>query len=579
MKISTICRTSLLGAVASVAALWGAAGQAQTVFDQDVGTAIDRGIEWLANTGRYNAYPNCNNGDIRARGLVLLAVLEKRQGNDPEAEIQGYSNASATDKERMRNAAACILDRVNEAGVYTYADGNWLMGLSLYVVSGGPDKGEHPDLPNDPDLVDIRTAMDTLSDRLMAAQTPQNYGTASYRGMWGYSGIGNDSSTTQFAVAGLSAAKAYYTAEGDPGGRLPAINTALANARKAYVDNASTAGSDNGSCDVVDEDEAGFGYRSTGYNPSLQQTASGTWVQLLGGATVNDPTVQSYLRWLRGHYRWQDLDNMGNSWAGSSWWYYLWSSFKAMEFIRASEINPAPGNLGPDAFGLLPPDADANPADALPGTCAVRQVHQDPDALPRVASFGAGGAGYYGEAEQSQYFDYAYQILSHQCFNGLPLDGSDGQFACNGAPSRWSDDSRQAYAILVLQRALGGVCNDSDGDGVCDGDDNCPATPNPDQADRDGDGVGDVCDNCPDVPNPDQEDSNDDGIGDACSVEKCDIDTDGDIDRLDTRLIAAARGQNVDPSDPMDADSNGTITIRDVKICTAQCTRARCATQ
>jgi len=81
------------------------------------------------------------------------------------------------------------------------------------------------------------------------------------------------------------------------------------------------------------------------------------------------------------------------------------------------------------------------------------------------------------------------------------------------------------------------------------------------------------------VFNPDQEDSNGDGIGDACSVEKCDIDTDGDIDRLDTRLIAAARGQNVDPSDPMDADSNGTITIRDVKICAAQCTRAMCATR
>lgn len=35
---------------------------------------------------------------------------------------------------------------------------------------------------------------------------------------------------------------------------------------------------------------------------------------------------------------------------------------------------------------------------------------------------------------------------------------------------------------------------DSDGDGVCDPVDNCPNTPNPDQADSDGDGVGDACD-------------------------------------------------------------------------------------
>ena len=40
---------------------------------------------------------------------------------------------------------------------------------------------------------------------------------------------------------------------------------------------------------------------------------------------------------------------------------------------------------------------------------------------------------------------------------------------------------------------------DGDGDGVPDAEDNCPATPNPDQADSDGDGFGDACDDdaCP----------------------------------------------------------------------------------
>jgi hypothetical protein len=38
------------------------------------------------------------------------------------------------------------------------------------------------------------------------------------------------------------------------------------------------------------------------------------------------------------------------------------------------------------------------------------------------------------------------------------------------------------------------VGGDADGDGVPDATDNCPQTPNPNQADFDGDGIGDACD-------------------------------------------------------------------------------------
>ena len=67
---------------------------------------------------------------------------------------------------------------------------------------------------------------------------------------------------------------------------------------------------------------------------------------------------------------------------------------------------------------------------------------------------------------------------------------------------------------------------DADGDGVPNGEDNCPADRNSDQSDVDGDGVGDVCDNCPDDFNPSQADVDGDGIGnpcDDCPSDDCEV--------------------------------------------------------
>jgi hypothetical protein len=74
-----------------------------------------------------------------------------------------------------------------------------------------------------------------------------------------------------------------------------------------------------------------------------------------------------------------------------------------------------------------------------------------------------------------------------------------GQYVDANGTSRWNNYSAQAYALLVLQRSVGGGCIDSDGDSVCDSVDNCPSVANPDQTDTDGDGVGDACDIVPDV--------------------------------------------------------------------------------
>lgn len=95
------------------------------------------------------------------------------------------------------------------------------------------------------------------------------------------------------------------------------------------------------------------------------------------------------------------------------------------------------------------------------------------------------------------------------------------------ADARFSDLDIFTESLDLLDYDGDGVLNDGDGDGQyadnrCTGgqrlgcDDNCPGTPNPQQADTDGDRVGDVCDNCPGVYNPDQSDLDRDGLGDAC---------------------------------------------------------------
>jgi hypothetical protein len=99
---------------------------------------------------------------------------------------------------------------------------------------------------------------------------------------------------------------------------------------------------------------------------------------------------------------------------------------------------------------------------------------------------------------------------------------------------------------------------DSDGDGVPDAQDNCPAVNNPDQNDADLDGFGDICDSCPFDPNndedadqvcgdvdncpydynPPQEDRNSDGLGDVCECDAANLDGLEAIDFCDFSVFA-----------------------------------------
>ncbi len=80
--------------------------------------------------------------------------------------------------------------------------------------------------------------------------------------------------------------------------------------------------------------------------------------------------------------------------------------------------------------------------------------------------------------------------------------------------------------VFSLEDCNSSCDSDSDGDGICDDEDNCPTTANADQLDTDGDGIGDACDECPEVAGisenkgcPACEDSDGDGVCD--DVDSC----------------------------------------------------------
>ena len=57
----------------------------------------------------------------------------------------------------------------------------------------------------------------------------------------------------------------------------------------------------------------------------------------------------------------------------------------------------------------------------------------------------------------------------------------------------------------------------------------------------------------------------------------CDIDNDGDVDRLDLEIIVGARGtRSTGPGDSRDADADGAITMLGARACVRQCSRPHC---
>jgi hypothetical protein len=171
---------------------------------------------------------------------------------------------------------------------------------------------------------------------------------------------------------------------------------------------------------------------------------------------------------------------------------------------------------------------------------AVRRLAGDPGGLSSLRWLWENGAEYAIESATGKFSPYR---------GGTLFDY--GLFDPSSFPS--------AVALTGFTAAVAAT-PDTDGDGIANAADLCPATADPLQTDSDGDGdgIGDACDDCIAVSNADQRDTNADGYGNACDA---DLNYDGIVNFADlAKLKAVFFKSDADA----DLDGNGVVNFADL---------------
>ena len=302
MKISNLIFMVML---VLVVGFTGNVAKAVTPFEQDVSDAIDDGITYLKSVNAFTSdYHSSHDGQRRARGLALLALLEKRENfGDPVNGYSGSSDGTVDPADDDQLLARQTVKKILEDGLFgvhrrfqAYQHGSNLMALTFYAKTGGPEVTNSHTAKSEWHWINgawvlvttpagsftLRQAIDKLVTEAIDAQGKGfdiNSEPDGNNGFWHYEHEGPDSSTTQFAVAGLAAAKGYYIYKGDTAAldRRDDITAVLARTAAGYA--------------RVQNSDGGEGYNVNTSRSSYQQTASALWCLLLGGEDLNADSV------------------------------------------------------------------------------------------------------------------------------------------------------------------------------------------------------------------------------------------------------------------------------------------------
>ena len=484
-------------------------------FEVRVTTAIDRGLEWL----RSRRSGNGNISDESPTALAVLAFLEKRAGATFDSPHLGYIGSSVGDQQIIREGLAYAIRTETDASQpgsmlrgpaaesHCYKTATTIIAASVYLRSNGPDDLITAPNANPPILNGVRISQAVRNGVDALKRKQSTVGISA--GGWGYNNPDAsanspgpdraDGSCTQMVAAALSAAQFQFPDAGQPFAGVPTFLARRASPNGAYAYIAE---------DLVHD------------NSSSTLAAAGIWTYRLAGVSQSDPRVQLSMTWLRNNYRYLDHSQPPQriepnySWMLIYHHLYLWLALKALDL---SPDNGNPGIYNNDFNGTRNPANDGFP-----------------------------------DETRGYYYDFASFLTGSQVDRPGTPDHGSWYYGGQHGKQRTIDT---IFAILVLERSLGGVCVDPDQDGACR--DNCEDVANPDQADSDGDGVGDACDLCPSVPDPQNADVDRDGVGDVCDVcpavsdpGQADADADGIGDACDNCL-----GENIHLG--ADADRDG----------------------